>query len=73
MWKTGFYAVIEEFRKRIKQAKDAGPPAEENLRKVCTRHSGGGTLTIVHVVTPHPCRNGNMKMWLLIGPMAWYA
>ena len=34
LWKTGFYAVIEEFRKRIKQAKDAGPPAEENLRKV---------------------------------------
>ena len=34
LWKLCFYAVIEEFRRRITKSKAAGPPGEESLRKV---------------------------------------
>lgn len=42
LWKTCFYSVIEEFRKRIKKAKEAGAAAAENLRKV-GQHLAFGT------------------------------
>ena len=35
LWKTVFYTVIEEFRRRIKAAIAQGQKGSEPLRKVC--------------------------------------
>jgi hypothetical protein len=37
LWKAVFYKPIEEFRRRVKKAVDAGPDAAEILQKVRER------------------------------------
>ena len=71
LWKSCFYAVIEEFRRRIKRAMDAGQPAEDNLQKArrpgihCLCFACTGSADVVGVLAP--CTTPGLLAGLIAG------
>ena len=56
LWKTTMYAVIEEFRRRIKVALTGGDETKETYLKVMKHQFAENTSELSNICTANTCR-----------------